>query len=71
MLSDPSDSSSSDTRSFDVEDMFGSDSEIETISLPSGLPQEVEVAEGCMVCTYRDLTDNYLSYLSGPLVAER
>ncbi|KAN0130424.1 hypothetical protein V8E53_011825, partial [Lactarius tabidus] len=39
MLSEPLDSSSSDTKSFDEEDMYRSGSEIETVSLPSGSNQ--------------------------------
>ena len=33
MLSDPLDSPSSDAKSFDEEDMYGSDSDVETVSL--------------------------------------
>ncbi|KAN0136426.1 hypothetical protein V8E53_005794 [Lactarius tabidus] len=35
MLSEPLDDSSSDTKSFDEEDMYGSDPDVETVSLPS------------------------------------
>jgi hypothetical protein len=51
MLSEPLDSSSDDTKSFDEEDMYGSDSDIETISLP-GRSREVEESPDHTVCAY-------------------
>ena len=67
MLSDPLDSSSSDTMSFDEEDMFGSDSDIEIISLPSGSQDEVENAQDNMVCTYVDCMErHHFISVSGP-----
>jgi hypothetical protein len=62
MLSDPLDSSSSDTMSFDEEDMFGFDSDVEIISLPSGSPHEVADTQGNMVCTYVDCLGVIISY---------
>ena len=42
MFPDPLDSPSSDTKSFDEDDMYGSDSGVETISLASGSKEKVQ-----------------------------
>jgi hypothetical protein len=51
MFSDPLDSSSSDTRSFDDDDMYGSDSGVETISLKHDLKEKARDNKETMVCT--------------------
>jgi len=52
MLSDALDSpSSSDAKSFDEDDMYGSDSGVETISLKRPF-QALNVANESPVCTY-------------------
>jgi len=58
MLSEPLHSSSSDTKSFDEEDMYGFDSDIEIISLASGSNQ-VQASPDHMVCRYIDCRDPY------------
>jgi hypothetical protein len=45
MFSDPLDSTSSDEQSFDEDDMFGSDSDVETISLTSGSKEVSQTSE--------------------------
>jgi hypothetical protein len=61
MLSNPLDSPSSDAKSFDEDDMYGSDSDIETISLKPFLrhpaPQPAPDTEGDLVhvSIYSDL----------------
>jgi hypothetical protein len=50
MLSDPLDSSSSDTRSFNEDDMYGSDSGVETISLKPDLKEKERDTKETMVC---------------------
>jgi hypothetical protein len=54
MLSDALDSPSSDTKSFDEEDMFGQDSGIDTISLTvlPGSPASPDGMNEYDVCTY-------------------
>jgi hypothetical protein len=54
MLSDALDSPSSDTKSFDEEDMFGQDSGIDTISLMvlPGSPASPDGMNKYDVCTY-------------------
>jgi hypothetical protein len=51
MFSDPLDSSSSNTRSFDDDDMYGSDSGVETISLKHDLKEKARDNKETMVCT--------------------
>jgi hypothetical protein len=50
MLLDPIDSSSSDTKSFDEDDMYGSDSGVETISLKPDSKEEARSTNEYMVC---------------------
>jgi hypothetical protein len=50
MLSDPLDSPSSDARSFDEDDMYGSDSDVETISLRPFRAQPAINAGDSLVC---------------------
>jgi hypothetical protein len=50
MLSDPLDSPSSDARSFDEDDMYGSDSDVETISLRPFRVQPALNAGDSLVC---------------------
>jgi hypothetical protein len=50
MLCDPLDSSSSDTQSFDEDDMYGSDSGVETISLKPSSKEQARSADEHMVC---------------------
>jgi hypothetical protein len=50
MLCDPLDSSSSDTQSFDEDDMYGSDSGMETISLKPSSKEQARSADEHMVC---------------------
>jgi hypothetical protein len=59
MLSEPLDSSSSDAKSFDEEDMYGSDSDIETISLPSGSYQIQDSLDHpvCTQCFFPSIHD--------------
>jgi hypothetical protein len=52
MLSDPLDSSSSDAQSFDEDDMYGSDSGVETISLKPDSNNEARETEEMMVCVW-------------------
>lgn len=49
MLSDPIDSPSSDTKSFDEDDMYGSDSDVETISLKPDSDEQTRVVNEHMV----------------------
>jgi hypothetical protein len=55
MLSEPLDSSSSDTKSFDEEDMYRSGSEIETVSLPSGSNQVQQSLEHTVCASSHDI----------------
>ena len=50
MFSDLLDNTSSDEMSFDEEDMYGSDPDVETISLGSGSNQVVRSSEEDVVC---------------------
>jgi hypothetical protein len=50
MLSDPLDGSSSDTQSFDEDEMYGSDSGVETISLKPNSKEDAGSADELMVC---------------------
>lgn len=51
MLSDPLDSSSSDTQSFDEDDMYGSDSGVESFSLNPDSEEEERSTTDSVVCT--------------------
>ena len=50
MLSDPLDSPTSDTRSFDEDDMYGSDSDVETISLKRPCEAPATESDASLVC---------------------
>jgi len=50
MLSDPLDSPTSDTRSFDEDDMYGSDSDVETISLKCPCEAPATESDASLVC---------------------
>jgi hypothetical protein len=50
MFSDPVDGSSSDTQSFDEDDMYGSDSGVETISLAPLSNTQAKTTGEHMVC---------------------
>src|ERR1700761_7919749 len=50
MLSDPLDSPTSDTRSFDEDDMYGSDSDVETISLKHPCKAPTTGSDAPLVC---------------------
>ena len=50
MLSDPLDSPTSDTKSFDEEDMYGSDSDVETISLKHPCKAPATDSDASSVC---------------------
>ena len=50
MLSDPLDSSTSDTRSFDEDDMYRSDSDVETISLKRPCKAPASESDASLVC---------------------
>jgi len=52
MLSDPLESPSSDTMSFDEDDMYGSDSDVETISLKPFLNKQETNANESLVYHY-------------------
>ncbi len=52
MLSDPLDGSSSDAQSFDEDDMYGSDSGVETISLKPDSNNEARETKDMMVCVW-------------------
>lgn len=54
MFLDPSDDPLSDAESFDKDDMYGSDSGVETISLRSGSKEQDQQLNECMVCTCPD-----------------
>lgn len=66
MLSELLDSSSSDAKSFDEEDMYGSNSDIEIISLLRGSNQAIE-SQDHPVCTYNVTYLSYLTALSAPV----
>jgi hypothetical protein len=51
MLSDPIDSSSSDTKSFDVDDMYRSNSEVETINMRPFTKEEPRLLEDNQACS--------------------
>ena len=51
MFSDPVDSSSSDTESFDVDDMYGSDPDVQTISMKHLTIEEPMSSDENNVCT--------------------
>jgi hypothetical protein len=51
MFSDPLDSPSSDSKSFDEDDMYGSDSDVETISMKPSSNEQDRSPTGHMVCT--------------------
>ena len=50
MLSDPLDSPSSDAKSFDEDDMYGSDSDVETISLRRPCQAAAPDSDASLVC---------------------
>ena len=50
MLSDPLGSPTSDTRSFDEDDMYGSDSDVETISLKCPCEAPATESDASLVC---------------------
>jgi hypothetical protein len=52
MFFDPLDSSSSDTQSFDEDDMFGSDSGVETISLKPESEEQASPTNEYTVCIW-------------------
>ena len=51
-FSDPLESTSSDSKSFDEDDMFGSDSDVETISLKPSLEGCEQSSNEHLVCTF-------------------
>ena len=52
MLSDPLDSPSSDAKSFDEDDMYGSDSDVETISLKRPSQVAAPDSDASLVCLH-------------------
>ena len=62
MFSDPVDDSSSDTKSFDVDDMYGSDPDVETISMKPLTTEEPTSSDENNVCTLW-LNITYVSHL--------
>ena len=63
IFSDPLDSTSSDEMSFDEEDMYGSDPNIETISLGAGSNQKSQCPEEDVVYAPHAQTINTILYL--------
>ena len=51
-FSDSLESTSSDSKSFDEDDMFGSDSDVETISLKPGLKDHEQSSNEHLVCIF-------------------
>jgi hypothetical protein len=64
MLSEPLDDSSSDTKSFDEEDMYGSDPDVETVSLPS-ISNQVQSLEHTVRAYIYDSYSRYHTYVLG------
>src|SRR3984885_10279719 len=50
MFSEPLDSPSSDAKSFNEDDMYGSDSDVETYSLGYGSEEDIQSSNQDMVC---------------------
>ena len=66
MFSDPIENSSSDIESFDEDDMYGTDSEIESIPLNASRQRRVSEPEHDFVCVNLVANQSVLTHDSGP-----